>query len=108
MFCRPSYLVYESKIVLNNMQIFCLGFLFEIFAFHPCSSGLLYIKQVIQIDLCFCHSKSFGTYVILYKNRTIGKKNSNLNEGKFWCLTIRLRAVRHRFDVRLHAHSVLL
>ena len=69
---RPSYLVYESRIALNNMQIFCLGFLFKVFAFHPCSSGLLRIKQLIHIDLCFCHSKSFSTNVILYKNRSIG------------------------------------
>jgi hypothetical protein len=80
-FYRPSYLVYESRKVLNNVQMFCLGFLFKVFAFHPCSSGLLYIKQLIQIDLGFCHSKRFSTYVILYKNRTIDNLK---NEGKFW------------------------
>jgi hypothetical protein len=68
---RPSYHVYESRKVLDNRQIFCLGFLFRVFAFHPCSSGFLYFKQLIQIDLCFCHSKSFSN-VILYKNQTIG------------------------------------
>lgn len=71
-FYRPSYHVHESREALNDMQIFCLGSLFEVFAFHPCPSGLIKIKQLIQIDLCFCHSKSFIANVILYKNRTIG------------------------------------